>query len=176
MNNLRCLFNAGIGSTTNSICSPKSQSNQLTTFFKLASFNHRPQNQRTSSASIQTRDSSSSVLSKSTKQIQVRNRPHSSTASIRKAYGSFNLIKSTNSVCFGSKFSSQFSSRSSSKSICKSSQFDYYIAKPVYYSSMAPIIVNIESYVDKLIADNRVLIFSQTTCPFCLKVRCSRQI
>lgn len=37
-------------------------------------------------------------------------------------------------------------------------------------SSMAPIIVNYQSYLEKLINDTRVLIFSKTTCPFCLKV------
>jgi len=40
-----------------------------------------------------------------------------------------------------------------------------------FYSSMAPIIVNYDSYVEKLITDTRVLIFSKTTCPFCVKVK-----
>lgn len=39
------------------------------------------------------------------------------------------------------------------------------------YSSMAPLIVNYDGYLDKLITDNRVLIFSKTTCPFCVKVK-----
>ena len=36
---------------------------------------------------------------------------------------------------------------------------------------MAPIVANVEEIAEKYIADNNVMIFSKSYCPFCLKVR-----
>ena len=37
--------------------------------------------------------------------------------------------------------------------------------------NMAPIVTNVEEITEKYIAENNVMIFSKSYCPFCLKVR-----
>ena len=49
--------------------------------------------------------------------------------------------------------------------------FDRFSGDKGVTDTMAPIVTNVEEIAEKYIADNNVMVFSKSYCPFCLKVR-----
>ena len=156
MNNLPCLFSSGIGSTS-----------RVVRFLKL--------NRHSNSVNNPNGSLNQRVVAQPRSSF-VTVRPSHSLAEQQQSSIGYSSTKFTSfSEYSGSKrwFSSIQSRPPRSQSIACShllSQFNCVQRSVTRSSSMAPIIVNYESYLDKLISDTRVLIFSKSTCPFCLKV------
>lgn len=160
MNNLPCLFSSGIGSTSRVVRFLKLNRHSNSVNNSNGSLNQRVVVQQQQRSSFVTVRPSKSLAEQQQKSL-ISKKSSNSTST----FGDF----------FGSKRSFSLNqtiqSRSQSASRHLLSQSSSVQRSVNCSSSMAPIIVNYESYLNKLVSDTRVLIFSKSTCPFCLKVR-----
>lgn len=165
LHNLQCLLSSGIGSPS-----------RVVRFLKLNRHSNSVNNPngslinqvviRPQRSSFVTVRPSHSPLAEQQLSIPKQSTKTSST-SLRDFAGSKRSFSSFSSNSSNSSRSARFTASSHLLSSSSSVQRSVTCSQS---SSMAPIIVNYQSYLEKLISDTRVLIFSKSTCPFCLKV------